>query len=670
MASKSFDSIVSDIIDNILSVNPLIDVKIGTVVRDIFIEVHANQLEALYAIADNAAKAQSVTTALNSQLDRLAYNYNITRNPARSATTALTINIQNGVQAPTPCNIGDQFYTVADVNNPSIVFINTQYQLLESGQTQAILPVIALNPGSSGNVPAYSITQSSYDFATSVYNIDPATGGSDQESDAAFALRIPYNITGQYINTYNGIINTILNIENINGTPFFVTPDNPSSRGPYTVDAYLQRNAGYFGTATSEVAPANQQNYSFKKQPLYELNPINQITVYNPITNQTSIISSAEYEVINDPSDVQQSYSGSVKANQQLRWITAPPSNPYTISYNYDNTVIDSQTAYDIYNEITADVLFKQAHPIPLYISGAVTAAAGSNQVTIYQNALKNLTNLFNSLSINQILPDSEIVYTLLQDNNVMDLTLSNLDTTYEIILNPTTNSAFLTPSAQSQISPLGYYWEIVTGGNFFNYNIVARLWIGKPDIINPNNRNNSTGFNFNTSSYLGVATKDTINVISPQWTTDYYTFYDQNSSTLIINFTSIPQNGELLVLNLVQNNVNANTNLSYVTLAPSLVSQVQAYPNSVQTAIPQYATTLPYGISSIAQASLYKNGVQLMPTTSSAVGDYTIVSGPDPTTGIINIQFTTTPASTDILEYGVLNPNLTISTSSSQFTR
>jgi len=111
MAAKNFAAIVSDIIDNILVINPSIDVKIGTVVRDVFIDANAAELEILYSIVNNVSMAQSVTTAINAQLDRLAYNFGITRNQAVRSAGTLTVSIKSGIQAPTALNIGDQFNT-------------------------------------------------------------------------------------------------------------------------------------------------------------------------------------------------------------------------------------------------------------------------------------------------------------------------------------------------------------------------------------------------------------------------------------------------------------------------------------------------------------------------------------------------------------------------------
>jgi uncharacterized phage protein gp47/JayE len=91
MATKSFDNIISDIVDNILIANPSADIKVGSVIRDVFIDPNAYEISNLYVIADSTAQAQSVLTASGQQLDRLASNFNIARKPATRATANVTI---------------------------------------------------------------------------------------------------------------------------------------------------------------------------------------------------------------------------------------------------------------------------------------------------------------------------------------------------------------------------------------------------------------------------------------------------------------------------------------------------------------------------------------------------------------------------------------------------
>jgi hypothetical protein len=673
MANKTFAQIESDIIDNILTINPAIDVKIGTVIRDIFIDANASEIEVLYAIGTNVSLAQSVTTAQGYQLDLLAYNFGVKRNPPIRSSGTLTISIKAGIQAPTPLNIGDQYSTSADQNNDSQIFINTQYQLLSVGQTQATVPIVALNPGADGDVGSYTITNSSYDFADAVYNVNPTTGGEDQESDAALAARIPVNYTGQYINTARGMISTVYNIEDINGLPYFVTPDSSLSRGPYTVDAYLQLSSNYYGTAVNETAPANSQNYVFLNQPLYSLNPINQITTYDPVTGSTTNIDSNKYQIINDPTDVLQFYKGTIKANQQLQWLVAPPTNPYTISYNYDHTIIDSQALYDQYTEVVADVLYKQATAIPVYISGNISILSGTDIPSLYSNAQSNLSTLFNNLNITQSLTEKDVEFYILTDRNVQSISLNNFDSTIQISLfiPDVTQSSFITPSNQSYFTPFGFYYEVDTSSSVLSYNVAARLWIGNPDIINPQNQV-SPGFNFATiSAKSGVTSPDVISNVVTSWNATIYDFFDSTNSVLILNFASLPTSGSATItFNIIQPIMDNSNALAYLTLAPSVVSPVQQYASTVNSANPQYATFLPNDLADISQATLYQNGSPLVASTSGIVGDYTIISGPDPITGIINIEFTNQPASTDILQYGLLNPNFNISYSTSQFSR
>jgi hypothetical protein len=682
MASKNFQSIVSDIIDNILLTNPSADVKVGEVLRDVFIDVQSLQIQNVYAVADAAARAQSILTARAQQLDRLAYNVNLTRNPSTSSMAIVVISIKGGVTAPTLLNIGDQFYTSSDYQNVSQTFINTQATLLSPGQTQVSLPVVNTSPGSQGNVPANSITQSSYDFADEVYNPAAATGGADIESDASLAVRIPLQITGQFLNTYKGISNAIQNVTDLNGTPYVVTPDNTLSRGQYTTDVYLQLNASYQGTPTQETGLANSKVYIFQQQPIYSLNPINSISIFNPSTQSyvplsLSATTGAGFTIQQDPSDTLGYYVGTTEAKGQLVWNGQPPATPYLISYNYDHTIIDAQASYNSTNEITNNLLFKQAPVIPIYVSASLTATTGANLTTTYQNAQTNLTNLFNDLIVGQALTETEVEVAFLQDSNIYDIEITNLDSTYEIVLAGTSENTagFINPPQVSQIAPLGYFFEMPTSGNFAQFNVACRLWIGDPTVIAQSNYN-SGNFNFNRTVYNGVNDEDMLQ-ITPSWATGIFKFYDPTSQTYVVNFSALPPSdgSGMIIVNIINKTIKTDTNLSYLTLGPSITAPIQLFTTTQNTSNPQYVTLLPYDAYgnqiTPVQAGVYKNGVLLNPGGLSNAGDYTITS-PDPNTGIIQITFSSaqTPAATDVLQYGILNPNLIVSYTSAQFVK
>ena len=677
MAVKSLQAIQSDIIDNILTINPQIDIKIGSPVRDIFIDVQSFQLQTLYSILEFAGNAQSVLTATGSQLDRLAYNFSATREPAKRATTNVTIVIKNGVTNQTLIQIGDNVYTNPDQGGTVYTFLVTQTILVLPGQTQVTVPVIASDPGSASNVPAYTITQSNYDFADNVYNTEKADGGKDVESDPAFAKRIPTSVTGNYPNTYAGVVKTLFNVSNINDNYQIVTPDNPLSRGPYTVDVYLQRSIDYFGTSVTETAPANQTVYTFQKQPIYELNPINNVEVFNPITGVSTDIPQilngvTQFIIRNNPGDVTHSYIGSTSASAQLVWRIPPPVYPYTISYNVDQTIIDSQTAYNVYNEVTADTLFKQSTPIPLWISATLSGVIAANAVSINANANTHLDNLIGNLTGN--LNYNNVVFALLSDGNLTNVDITNLDTTYEIVLtgtdpltstlnfvvttedsngNATSTSNALT---NHELTPLNIYWENDAPSIIAGVTVAGRLYIGNPDKVNPN------GVNLNAiSNKNGVLSPDMISGVSANWQTNIELYYDSASQTAIFNFSVAPAIANpIITFNIIQPVINVSTSLEYITLAPSLVQPLVQItkPNAITSLI--YATTTPDGLDPTL-SQVYKNGVRLILSTDGITGDYQI-SPPDQN-GVYMITFINQPAATDILQYGLLNPNLSIST-------
>jgi hypothetical protein len=681
MATKSFSAISQSIINNILTVNPDVDIKIGEAVRDLFIDVQASQLQDLFAIIDYSTKAQSVLTARGPQLDRLGYNSFQKRDGARRAVAAVTLIIKNGITAPTLINIGDQFSTPVDQTGVAYTFICAQTTLLTVGQVQATIPVIALQPGSASNVPANSIRESNYDFVDYLYNASQAIDGLDEETDAAFAARIPTFITGTYINVYNGIIKILSGIQNISESTNIVTPDQPLSRGQYKVDVYLQRAVNYFGTPVQETAPANVTAYSFKQQPLYELNPVNQVTVFDPSTNTTKVYppllgTQVQYVVQDNPVDLDYVVHGSTKAGQQLVWQIQPPTLPYVVDYNVDQTIVDAQNAHNQYNEIVADVLLRQARAIPIWVGASVFGKTGTSSLQVNQKASVNLSNLFGQLGIMKTLAPNNLVFSLLSDSNLTNVNIVNFDTSYEIVLTATgvdgnytfgvtsPNSTFL---INHDFTPLGLSYDNTPAAAVFQpFTVQGRLFITNPNRISQSGTLDLVSLKPGT----GVVSADMIQAIHTNWGANVDTYYDSRSETLVVNFDKAPTSALVaattpgnsvptITFNIIQPYIAPTGNLSYLTLAPSLVSPMVLFPGSQNA--PVYATINPNGLDS-SRAKVYKNGVALAQSFDGVLGDYTL-AGPD-VNGVYQVTFLIQPATTDVLQYGLTNPDISINLS------
>ena len=82
---KSFSEIVNSMIERLRLTQPNLDTKIGSVSRDVFIDMQADQLEGIYQLIQAVSDKQSFATATGLDLDRIARNFgtrslNIDRN--------------------------------------------------------------------------------------------------------------------------------------------------------------------------------------------------------------------------------------------------------------------------------------------------------------------------------------------------------------------------------------------------------------------------------------------------------------------------------------------------------------------------------------------------------------------------------------------------------------
>ena len=87
MASfRSFSEIVSSMIERLGLTQPDLDTKPGTVSRDLFIDIQADQLSQLYSILLEVSEKQSLATTSGVDLDRLAANFGLSRNTGTSSS--------------------------------------------------------------------------------------------------------------------------------------------------------------------------------------------------------------------------------------------------------------------------------------------------------------------------------------------------------------------------------------------------------------------------------------------------------------------------------------------------------------------------------------------------------------------------------------------------------
>ena len=95
---RSFSEIVATMIQRLQLTQPNLDTKPGSVSRDLFVDVPADQLARLYSAINLVSEKQSLATTSGRDLDRLASNFGTARNTG-SAANGIVIFCTNSIVA-------------------------------------------------------------------------------------------------------------------------------------------------------------------------------------------------------------------------------------------------------------------------------------------------------------------------------------------------------------------------------------------------------------------------------------------------------------------------------------------------------------------------------------------------------------------------------------------
>tara|TARA_A200000159_G_C7336817_1_gene345424 strand:+ start:389 stop:3715 length:3327 start_codon:yes stop_codon:yes gene_type:complete len=229
---RSFSEIVSTMIQRLRLTQPNLDTKPGTVSRDLFVDIPADQIARLYSAINLVSEKQSLATTSGRDLDKLAANFGISRSTG-SAATGIVVFCTNSIVADIPipsgtlvtARNGATYNTVGNfVMSPSdksrleananrvgkslgIAGINARY-VIE-------VPVQAVRPGTTGNVSTLQVVSTNLDGPVSVTNLTSMTGGAGSETDNSFRSRILSVFSGANIGTSAGYRNALIGVDGV-----------------------------------------------------------------------------------------------------------------------------------------------------------------------------------------------------------------------------------------------------------------------------------------------------------------------------------------------------------------------------------------------------------------------------------------------------------------------
>lgn len=229
---RSVNEIISSLRDFFKLAQPDLDTKPGTVGRDLFIEGPASALSLLYDELSGSVNKQSMRLVTGSDLDKLALNFALTRRQSTSSTgislftfSSINANINIGAGNTVVANNGVSFQVATGVavsssatNFYRSVAAKYATQLAYVGITDQYaveVTVIATAAGTSGNIGTFSINKTSIPGVSNVTNVVSFTGGTNQETDAAFRNRVLSTFSGSSVGTTLGYLNTALSVTGV-----------------------------------------------------------------------------------------------------------------------------------------------------------------------------------------------------------------------------------------------------------------------------------------------------------------------------------------------------------------------------------------------------------------------------------------------------------------------
>ncbi len=224
---RSVNEIILSLIDFYRLAQPDLDTKPGTVARDLFVDGPSSQIALLYDELSGVANQQSMRLVVGTDLDKLAKNFGVIRKQSTPATGVALLTFSS-LNATIAVNAGDTIiasngfsYSVSSgisISSSSANFYRSvaskfSDQLAFVGITDQYaveVTVAATTAGTAGNIGSYSLSRTNIPGISNVTNINPFTGGTDQENDAAFRNRVLASFSGSSVGTALGYLNVAL----------------------------------------------------------------------------------------------------------------------------------------------------------------------------------------------------------------------------------------------------------------------------------------------------------------------------------------------------------------------------------------------------------------------------------------------------------------------------
>jgi uncharacterized phage protein gp47/JayE len=174
--------------DRLSVIDPEISTELGTFARKL-IDVAAEELAQVALDAQVGSYVFDINAYAGDDLDAFVQLFGFSRQEAIPASGVVTLS-RYDASVDVYITPGIQFYRPESGSSQAILFQAMSFMSMDSGETSIDIPVRAVVEGTTGNVPAGSVTECAVSIdSSSVTNILSMSGGRDQETDLALRER-------------------------------------------------------------------------------------------------------------------------------------------------------------------------------------------------------------------------------------------------------------------------------------------------------------------------------------------------------------------------------------------------------------------------------------------------------------------------------------------------
>lgn len=461
MSIKTSDELIQQALNYITAWRPDVDTSVGTLIKDIVIDVPATVLGVAYQDLQQIQKASSinyVNELTDNQVEDLAANYGLTRKTGSYATgiitfirysaptTTITVGASDGTGGVSVSTLKDDngvsySFTTVETKQFTVANADSLYNASRN-RWELNVTIQADQVGSDYNVAANAIKMfSGINGIDDIVNYNACAGGLDIETNEQLGERIKEAAKARLLGTIPGYTTLVNSFNQIVDSTVIDTSMSDYIRNTYgnEIDIIVigQQIEAYTDTQTFNSLIGME--YVLNNQPVITVNSITGIVNDELYTFEEG----TDYIFVKDTTS---DYRQSAKALDKIVWQpngTLPDNGTtYTINYSANELISTIQSTLDNTENhlVGSDVLVREGEIVYLQISLDVSTYSGVNPVSSTIQIQNTIQNYINNLKLGEKIEQSDIVYEIRRqlDTIVDNITLPfNVMDLKSIIVNP-----------------------------------------------------------------------------------------------------------------------------------------------------------------------------------------------------------------------------------------